>query len=82
MTPDTVDSLIYIALFLFPIILIGAAIVAARRFARRRRQEGLWNADGPIHPTAPPGDWGLPPGYGAHRPHIESEPEDPGGESR
>jgi hypothetical protein len=70
------DTLIYVALFLIPIILVGAAIVAARRFARRREREGLWNANGPIHPTPPPGDWGIPPAYGGHRPQIESELDD------
>jgi hypothetical protein len=70
------DRLIDVALFVVPIVLVSAAIVAARRFARQREREGLWNANGPIHPTPPPGDWGIPPGYGGHRPQIESEPDD------
>ena len=59
-------------------LFIGAAIVSARRFARKREREGLWDKNGPLHPTPPPGDWGLVPGYGAHRPEIEPDvDEDP-----
>ncbi|MFI5233558.1 MAG: hypothetical protein ACHQSE_13695 [Gemmatimonadales bacterium] len=62
---------------------IGAAVVAARRFARKREREGLWDKNGPLNPTSPPGDWGLVPGYGAHRPEIESDvDEDPPQENR
>jgi hypothetical protein len=56
-------------------------VIAARRFARRREREGVWNANGPIHPTEPPADWLRLSGYVARRPTIESEdeePEDPG----
>lgn len=60
------------------VLLVGAVIVSARRFVRKQEREGLWDENGPIHPTAPPGDWGLPPGYGAHRPEIEEDvDEDP-----
>lgn len=68
------------ALIFFGIVVlfIGAVIVSARRFARRREREGLWDKNGPVNPTAPPGDWGLVPGYGAHRPEIEEDvDEDP-----
>lgn len=56
----------------------GAVIVAARRFARKREREGAWDKDGPRNPTPPPGDWGMVPGYGAHRPQIEEEDDEPG----
>lgn len=69
------DALIFIGIVA---LFIGAAIVSARRFARKREREGLWDKHGPIHPSAPPGDWGLVPGYGAHRPEIEPDvDEDP-----
>ncbi|NUO64726.1 MAG: hypothetical protein HOQ11_02565 [Gemmatimonadaceae bacterium] len=28
--------------------------VASRRFARRRKSDGEWDDDGPLHPTPPP----------------------------
>lgn len=53
-----------------------ALIVGARRFARRRRREGAWDASGPLHPSEPPPGWGSIPGYVPPRPTIEHE--DPG----
>jgi hypothetical protein len=35
-------------------VLLGASAVGARRFATRRRQEGFWDDQGPIEPTAAP----------------------------
>jgi hypothetical protein len=75
MKSDRLGELIYIGLFLSPILLLVIAVIAAHRFARRREREGRWNSDGPVDPSPPPGDWGLVPGYGAHRPQIESEPD-------
>ena len=39
---------------------IGLPTVAwlARRFARRRRGEGAWDDQGPLHPTDPPAQFG------------------------
>jgi hypothetical protein len=56
--------------------ILCAVVLAARRFARRRVREGLWNENGPIHPTEPPADWLRLPGYVARRPTIESEDEE------
>src|SRR6185312_14463530 len=68
----TMDPVV-LAFMVIGALLIVASIVAAQRFARRREREGLWDKNGPINPTSPPGDWGLPPGYGAHRPEIEED---------
>ncbi len=69
------DALVFVGIVL---LFVGAAVIAARRFARKREREGLWDKSGPVDPTPPPGDWGLVPGYGAHRPDIESDvDEDP-----
>jgi hypothetical protein len=67
-------------------VLVGGAFwcglaFAAKRFARKREVEGVWDENGPIHPTEPPSDFLRLPGYVARRPMIESEdeePEDPG----
>jgi hypothetical protein len=53
-----------------------AVVVAAHRFARRREREGLWNANGPIHPSEPPAGWLSIPGYQGHRPEIVEETGD------
>jgi len=54
--------------------LLGFAI-SARRFERRRRREGKWNAEGPIDPT-----WGPPNrdllARGIRPPAIEREEEE------
>ena len=31
--------------------------LGSRRFARRRRAEGAWDAQGPVHPTRPSRNW-------------------------
>lgn len=51
----------------------GAVFIGARRFARRRRREGAWDANGPKHPSEPPPGWGSIPGYVPARPTIEHE---------
>jgi hypothetical protein len=62
----------------FVVVAVCCAVAfAARRFARRRENEGVWNANGPIHPTEPPADWLRLSGYVARRPTIESELEEP-----
>ena len=62
------------------LILVAAAcsalLIAAHRFARRRRREGAWTDQGPVHPTQPPPDWLLPTAWRGYHPTIESEPED------
>ena len=60
------------------IVTWAALIIGARRFARRRRREGAWDAAGPLDPTEPPPGWGSIPGYVPSRPTIEHE--DPGEE--
>jgi hypothetical protein len=72
MTVDPV-ALIFVGV---AIVFVGAAVLAARRFARKQEREGRWDKNGPVHPTAPPGDWGMVPGYGAHRPQIEPDVDD------
>jgi hypothetical protein len=65
----------------FTIIVVGGAVLAlwgalllgATRFARRRRREGKWDANGPLHPTDPPPGWEEVPGVGGHRPTIERD---------
>lgn len=61
-------------------VLAGAAVVSARRFAARRKREGLWNEKGPIDPSLPPTDFlqVYPQPWGIQRPVIESaEAENP-----
>jgi hypothetical protein len=54
----------------------GAFLIGARRFAKRRQREGLWNADGPIDPSPPPPGWNGVPAYNSPPPTIETEYED------
>ena len=56
---------------------VCALLIVAHRFARRRRREGAWNAEGPVHPTQPPPDWLLPSALRGHQPTIESDDVDP-----
>lgn len=66
----------------FVVVAVCCAVAfAARRFARRREKEGVWNANGPIHPTEPPADWLRLSGYVARRPTIELEDEEPPSDS-
>lgn len=51
--------------------LVGMAL-AMRRFARRRRREGKWNASGPVDPTFAPPNPDLR-AQGIRPPTIESE---------
>jgi hypothetical protein len=62
------------ALFVLGILAIfgvGMAM-ALRRFARRRRREGKWNASGPVHPTVGPPNPALR-SIGIRPPTIERE---------
>jgi len=51
------------------------AIRGARRFAEKRRREGLWDEKGPIDPSLPPADFlqVYPRPWGIQRPVIEAE---------
>ena len=64
---------------LTPIVTIAivfiAVVISARRFVKRREREGEWDANGPVHPTEPPVEFGRLPGYYADRPQIETEDE-------
>jgi hypothetical protein len=59
----------------------SALLIAAHRFARRRRREGAWTDQGPVHSTQPPPDWLLPTAWRGYHPTIESAPEDPPSDS-
>ena len=63
-----------IAFVLVAALMWGGAILGARRFAARRKREGLWNEKGPIDPSLPPTDWlqVYPRPWGIQRPVIES----------
>ena len=59
------------------VVLLVGLRVAGAQFERRRRREGEWNEQGPVHPTNPPFDFlrpragsGLPPEMGS-RPWAE-----------
>lgn len=69
---DAIVALIAIAAAL------GAVIIGARRFARRRMREGLWNENGPIDPSLPPTDFlqVYPRPWGIQRPSIDSIDEE------
>ena len=66
-----------IAFLVLIAFLLGVMIVSARRFARRRRREGVWNAEGPVHPTPPPPDWLLPEAWRGRPPVIEPDDDEP-----
>jgi hypothetical protein len=53
----------------------GLSIRAARRFAEKKRREGLWDEKGPIDPSLPPTDFlqVYPRPWGIQRPEIVSE---------
>lgn len=51
---------------------LGGMAMAVRRFARRRRREGKWNASGPVDPTVGPPNPVLR-AKGIHPPTIERE---------
>lgn len=66
-------------LFVLAIALfLGAAIIGARRFAKQREREGLWDEKGPKDPTLPPPEFLRvhPQPWGIARPEIESEDDD------
>ena len=60
------------------VVILGAVFIASILFARRRRREGSWTADGPINPSPVPPDWNRLPGYVPNRPTIETEFEEDG----
>lgn len=37
-------------------ILLVPVVIGAKMYGRRQRQLGLWDEDGPLHPTRPPVD--------------------------
>jgi hypothetical protein len=71
---DLVPVLVVVVIALF----FGGAIIGARRFAKRRQSEGVWNKDGPIDPSLPPPDFLRvhPQPWGIARPEIESEDDE------
>ncbi|HEV8411340.1 MAG TPA: hypothetical protein VGQ30_12585 [Gemmatimonadaceae bacterium] len=59
-------------------LFVGGAIIGARRFAKRRQREGLWDEKGPKDPSLPPPDFLRvhPQPWGISRPEIETEDDD------
>jgi hypothetical protein len=59
-------------------LFLGGAIIGARRFAKRRQREGLWDETGPKDPSLPPPDFLRvhPQPWGISRPEIETEDDD------
>jgi hypothetical protein len=56
----------------------GAAIFGARRFAEKKKREGLWDENGPKDPSIPPANFlqVYPRPWGIQRPEIVSEDAD------
>jgi hypothetical protein len=74
-----VDDVVGAIVFLGTIaVLFASVVIAARRFVRKRRKEGLWNEQGPIDPSLPPPDFlqVYPRPWGIQRPTIETELEE------
>ena len=59
-------------------LFLGVAVVGARRFAKRREREGLWDERGPKDPSLPPPDFLRvhPQPWGISRPDIETEDDE------
>jgi len=66
-------GLTYLVVGILGVVSWAAVFIGARRFARRRRRDGAWDANGPLHPTEPPPGWGGIPGYVPSPPTIEHE---------
>jgi hypothetical protein len=73
------DEFVGPIVFLVTIGAIFAAVtMAARRYARRKQREGLWDEKGPKDDTLPPADFLRvhPRPWGIQRPTIETEIEE------
>jgi hypothetical protein len=62
----------FLPVFGILVIFLAGLALAMRRFARRRRREGHWNASGPVDPTYAPPNPDLR-ARGIRPPTIESE---------
>ena len=75
MNSDDLGPVLFVGVI---VVFLTFAIAGARRFAKRRQREGLWDDKGPKDPSLPPPDFLRvhPAPWGISRPEIETEEED------